>query len=108
MAATRQPKPPAAKENPVQENDIKETEVKKERPAMDDEETIVVEEKENERYEEAKKGELHISELQKLTMAQLLATAKKEGLIEYTGLKKQDLIFMILKNRVKANGLMYG
>ena len=31
-----------------------------------------------------------------------------EGIIEYTGLKKQDLIFKILKERVKQNGLMFG
>jgi len=109
MAASRQPKPVAAKENDVKENDPKETDVKKNSLREDDDaEAIVVQEKENEKYEEAKKGELHISELQKLTMAQLLATAKKEGLTEYTGLKKQDLIFKILKNRVKANGLMFG
>jgi transcription termination factor Rho len=109
MAASRQPKA-APKDSEPKENDVKETEVKKTSPREADEESaaVVVQEKENEKYEEAKKGELHISELQKLTMAQLLATAKKEGLIEYTGLKKQDLIFMILKNRVKANGLMYG
>ena len=29
-------------------------------------------------------------------------------MIEYTGLKKQDLIFKILKERVKQNGLMFG
>src|SRR5438034_11530843 len=43
-----------------------------------------------------------------MTMPQLLKTAKDESLSEYTGLKKQDLIFKILKERVKQNGLMYG
>jgi len=64
--------------------------------------------KENDKYEQVKKGEMHISELQKMTMAQLLKAAKSEGVTEYTGLKKQELIFKILKNRVKQNGLMYG
>jgi transcription termination factor Rho len=59
-------------------------------------------------YEDLKKGELHITELQKMTMHQLHGTAKREGLKEYTGLKKQELIFKILKERVKQNGLMYG
>ena len=43
-----------------------------------------------------------------MTMPQLIQTAKDEGLTEYTGLKKQDLIFKILKERVKQNGLMFG
>jgi len=62
----------------------------------------------NEKYERIKKSELHISELQKLTTAQLHAIARKEGVTEYTGLKKHDLVFKILKNRVSQNGLMYG
>ena len=43
-----------------------------------------------------------------MTMPQLLKVAKEEGLTDYTGLKKQDLIFKILKERVKQNGLMFG
>ena len=48
------------------------------------------------------------AELQRMTMQQLLAQARKEGLNDYTGLKKQDLIFKILKERTKMNGLMFG
>ena len=62
----------------------------------------------HERYEDVKRGEIHLTELQKMSMPQLIATAKEEGIAEYTGLKKQDLIFKILKERVKQNGLMYG
>jgi transcription termination factor Rho len=64
----------------------------------------------NSRYEEIKRGGTYITELQQMTMAQLLKTAKEEGLNkdEYAGLKKQDLIFKILKERVKQNGLMFG
>jgi transcription termination factor Rho len=62
----------------------------------------------NSRYEEIKRGSTHISELQQMTMPQLLKIAKEEGLTDYTGLKKQDLIFKILKERVKQNGLMFG
>ena len=44
-----------------------------------------------------------------MTMPQLIRTAKdEERRDEYTGLKKQDLIFKILKERVKQNGLMFG
>ncbi|MGL4555548.1 MAG: transcription termination factor Rho [Gemmataceae bacterium] len=63
----------------------------------------------NNRYEEVKKsGNTHISELQAMTMPQLMQIAKQEDLTEVTGLKKQDLIFKILKERVKQNGLMFG
>ena len=62
----------------------------------------------HDRYDAIKRGEIHLTELQKMTMPQLIAAAKQEGVAEYTGLKKQDLIFKILKERVKQNGLMYG
>jgi transcription termination factor Rho len=62
----------------------------------------------HERYEDIKRGETHLTELKKMSMPQLIATAKEEGVAEYTGLSKQDLIFKILKERVKQNGLMYG
>jgi transcription termination factor Rho len=68
----------------------------------------VFDEEINNRYEEIKRGSTHISELQQMTMPQLLRVAKEEGLSDYTGLKKQDLIFKILKERVKQNGLMFG
>jgi transcription termination factor Rho len=60
------------------------------------------------RYETIKRGEIHLTELQRMTMPQLIKTAKEEGVTEFAGLKKQDLIFKILKERVKQNGLMYG
>ncbi len=62
----------------------------------------------HDRYEDIKRGEIHLTELQKMTMPQLIRTAKSEGITDYMGLKKQDLIFRILKERVKQNGLMYG
>ncbi|MGR3309887.1 MAG: transcription termination factor Rho [Candidatus Brocadiales bacterium] len=62
----------------------------------------------NEKYEEVKRGEMHITELQKMTMKELQETAKKENVKEYSGLKKQELIFKILKERVNQDGLMYG
>jgi len=62
----------------------------------------------HDRYEDIKRGEIHLTELQKMTMPQLIRTAKAEGVLEFTGLKKQDLIFKILKERVKQNGLMFG
>ena len=62
----------------------------------------------NDRYEKIKQGEIHIAELQKLTMAELIEAARTENVSEVSGMKKQDLIFKILKERVKMNGLMYG
>ncbi len=60
------------------------------------------------KYEKIKRGELHLTDLQKMTVAELHEVAKAEGLTEYTGLKKQDLVFNILKGRINRNGLMYG
>ena len=60
------------------------------------------------RYEKIKQGEIHIAELQKMSMSQLIDEARAENVTEVAGLKKQDLIFRILKERVKMNGLMYG
>ena len=62
----------------------------------------------DERYENIKRGELHIATLQKMNMAELIEAAKAEGIQEYMGLKKQDLIFKILKERVHKDGIMFG
>ena len=62
----------------------------------------------NEKYEEIKKGDMHITALQKMTIKGLQDAAKREGIKECSGLKKQELIFKILKERVNQNGLMYG
>jgi transcription termination factor Rho len=60
------------------------------------------------RYEKIKQGEVHIAELQKMSMGQLIDEARRENVADVAGMKKQDLIFNILKERVKMNGLMYG
>ncbi|MEP0848161.1 MAG: transcription termination factor Rho [Phycisphaerae bacterium] len=62
----------------------------------------------HEKYERVKRGELHITDLQKMTVAELHEVAKHEGIEEYVGLAKQDLIFQILKRRINQNGLLYG
>ncbi len=79
-------------------------------PPADEDEEDDVHFPADERYEEIKRGEsdIHIAELQRLTMKDLIAIAKTEGITDYTGLKKQDLIFKILKERTKINGLMFG
>jgi len=62
----------------------------------------------DERYEEIKQSDMHIADLQRMTMKELLDLARKEEVSDYSGLKKQDLIFRILKERTKLNGLMFG
>ncbi|GAH39949.1 unnamed protein product, partial [marine sediment metagenome] len=62
-----------------------------------------------ERYEQIKQsGDTHIAELQRMSMAELIEEARKGNLTDYAGIKKHDLVFKILKERVKLNGLMYG
>lgn len=53
-------------------------------------------------------GDIHIAELHRMTIKELYEIAKQEKISEYQGLKKQDLIFKILKERTKMNGLMFG
>jgi transcription termination factor Rho len=60
------------------------------------------------RYNRLKQGDIHIAELQRMSMPQLIEQARRENVSEISGIKKQDLIFKILKERVKLNGLMFG
>ena len=62
----------------------------------------------HEKYERVKRGDLHITDLQKMSVAELHEVAKDEGVEDYVGLPKQDLIFHILKRRISQNGLLYG
>ncbi|MCK4374983.1 MAG: Rho termination factor N-terminal domain-containing protein, partial [Candidatus Brocadiae bacterium] len=43
-----------------------------------------------------------------MTVKQLQEAAKEEGLEHISGLKKQQLIFEMLKRRVRKSGAMYG
>ncbi|NOX58676.1 MAG: transcription termination factor Rho [Planctomycetes bacterium] len=60
------------------------------------------------KYEEVKRGSVHITELQQMTVTELHEVARGEGLEEHSGLKKQDLIFRILKERIHQTGMMFG
>ena len=64
----------------------------------------------NSRYEEIKRGNTYITQLQQMSLAQLQDAAQADNIPreEWAGLKKQDIIFRILKERVKQNGLMFG
>jgi transcription termination factor Rho len=61
-----------------------------------------------ERYDLLKQTDTKIAELQKLSMAELIELARSEKIDGVPGEKKHDLIFKILKERVKLNGLMFG
>jgi transcription termination factor Rho len=51
---------------------------------------------------------VHIAALQRLSMPELIEIAEEENIEDASGLRKQDLIFRILKARVKFNGMMSG
>ena len=61
-----------------------------------------------ERYEQAKRQDISIRDLQKMTVEQLHELAKTEQIENYAALKRHDLIFQILKVRIAKQGLMYG
>jgi len=60
------------------------------------------------RYDEAKKPVMSIHQLQKMSVEQLHALALEQGVTDYAGLKKQELIFKILQDMSTKQGLMYG
>src|SRR5438105_9168778 len=62
----------------------------------------------NAKYEQVKSGKLYIKDLQQMDIHQLHEIAKQENIQDYIGMKKQDLIFQILRARVRQNGLMFG
>jgi transcription termination factor Rho len=62
----------------------------------------------NAKYESVKTGKLYIKELQQMDVEALHVLAREDNIQDYVGLKKQDLIFQILRARVRQNGLMFG
>jgi len=60
------------------------------------------------KYERVKKGNLYLADLQKLDVAELIELAKEENISDYLGMSKQQLVFKILKERIRQNGLMFG
>jgi len=75
------------------------------RPAVTDEQ---LDAETQARYEQAKKDEMRLVDLQKMSVEELHELARKEGLENFSGLKKQDLIFQILQKHITKQGLMYG
>jgi transcription termination factor Rho len=62
----------------------------------------------HDRYERVKKGKLYLTEFQNCSVKELHQIAKEEGVADYIGLAKQNLIFKILKKRITESGLFYG
>ena len=58
--------------------------------------------------EQAIKGEMHLRDLQKQTLRELIKIAQSLGVGDYAGLKKQDLIFKLLQAQATKNGLLFG
>jgi transcription termination factor Rho len=58
--------------------------------------------------DDAQDRNIHIAELQRMSVQELIAAAEAEQIPEVSGLKKAELIFRILKSRVKLKGMMYG
>ena len=91
----------AASNGKVADNDKAADETKKaaEKPMTDEESTHA-------KYERIKRGSLHIADLQNLEVAELHKIATDEGITDGVGMTKQELIFRILKERVRQDGLM--
>ncbi|MCK5114266.1 MAG: transcription termination factor Rho [Phycisphaerae bacterium] len=60
------------------------------------------------KYERVKKGSLHITNLQKASIVELHEIACDEGVKDYAGLERKELVFEIIKSRVQKNGMTYG
>ena len=51
---------------------------------------------------------VYVAELQQMGMPELIETAEREQVPDAAGLSRHELIFKILKTRVKLNGMMFG
>jgi transcription termination factor Rho len=79
-------------------------------PTQDNKEAgiCVTDTQEQAKYEKVKKNELHIEKLQDMTVTELIRVAKREGIKDIVGLKKQELILRIMKERITQDGLGWG
>ncbi len=62
----------------------------------------------NEKYERVKREEVYLSKLQDCTVAELLKIARQDGVKDIMGMKKQELIYRIIQEKAKQNGLLFG
>ncbi len=92
----------------VAEADDASKDAPKEAAKTEDKKELTDEESVHAKYERIKRGNLHITDLQNLEVTELHGLAKKEGINDFIGMTKQQLIFRILKERIRQEGLMYG
>ncbi len=97
--------PPAVNPAPPVARNVEEADTRP-RPVSSSDETLDAETQL--RYEQAKRQEISIRDLQKMGVDELHELARIEKIENVTGLKKQDLIFQVLKSRITKQGLMYG
>ncbi|MGE3182706.1 MAG: transcription termination factor Rho [Phycisphaerae bacterium] len=107
-SATTSKRKPAAKPLDNGDDEIMEVEALEAPKTQASGEDAPIDRNTHEKYERVKRGELHITDLQKMSVAELHEVAKDEEIEEYVGLPKQDLIFKILKHRINKDGLLYG
>jgi len=62
----------------------------------------------HQKYERVKRGNLHITALQKMSVGELHDVAKAEDIEDYVGMSKQQLVLRIMRDRIQKDGLMYG
>jgi transcription termination factor Rho len=60
------------------------------------------------KFEEVKRGPQHITELKRMSTAELHKIAKEEGIPEFAGMSHSDLIFKIIRQRTAQNGMIFG
>jgi transcription termination factor Rho len=75
---------------------------------VSDEQVAQYDKTSQQRYENAKKGGMRISDLQRMDTEQLHGEAETEGLPDHDVLNKHELVFQIIKSRIAKSGLMYG
>ncbi|MFN6054366.1 MAG: Rho termination factor N-terminal domain-containing protein, partial [Planctomycetia bacterium] len=77
-------------------------------PKPDNQNKPVFDEVVNTRYEEIKKGVSCLADLQSLSMPELTLMASELGIPITAAITKQNLVYLVLKEKVKQNGLMLG
>ncbi len=117
------PEPPRAEPRPEQRTDLR-PDAREPRPPRPDREpprdvrpepaaapsdvAVSMDAETNAKYEQVKGGKLYIKDLQVMDIHGLHDIARAEGIQDFIGQKKQDLIFQILRSRIRQNGLMFG
>ena len=71
-------------------------------------ETLSIEEAKSSSTDEENRDVINVTELQKMTIKQLMAYAAKEKIEVQAGMQQRELMMAIIRNRVTARGIMFG